>query len=131
MNNALILREKTRNMNLLFVEDSEIVRMSAVKLFEEFFDEIFIGVDGKEGLNLYLEFQEEIDLIITDINMPNMDGIEMVELIKKENPQMPILFFTANDDAELNKNFNDLNIENILRKPIIISDFIDSVNKLL
>lgn len=127
----LKLIKKTKSLTILFVEDSDIVRMSSIKLFEEIFDEVLVGVDGKEGFDIYLEHADEIDAIITDINMPVMNGLEMAELIRKDNKDIPILLLTGNDYKDIDNNIVNLNIQGILAKPIVISDFIDTFNKIV
>ena len=71
----------SKEMTLLYVEDDAQARVEIADIFLEFFDHIIVGTDGKNGLELFKHNAEQIDLIITDITMPYINGIEMIEKI--------------------------------------------------
>lgn len=132
MSEMIETMKKTKKLNLLFVEDSEITRMSSVELFEEFFSEIFIAVNGQEGLELYRELKDEIDIILTDVHMPVMNGIDMIEKIQENNDNnIPILLFTGENHTDIEDKFKHIIIQGFISKPFIISDFIKSLNKVI
>ena len=80
MINLKKLQSITNTMKVFYVEDDENARESTLVMLEDLFDNIIIATDGKDGLE---KFQNNnIDLIITDISMPYMNGLEMCEKIR-------------------------------------------------
>lgn len=75
------------NLTLLYVEDVPETREMFSLLMEDTFKEIILAKDGQEALEKLQ--QHSIDLIITDIQMPNMDGLEMMETIKDLKLNIP------------------------------------------
>jgi CheY-like chemotaxis protein len=125
--NKLIL--KTQNLKLLYVEDDEILRISTVGILEDYFDDIFICVDGQDGLDTFNS--NEIDVIITDLNMPIMGGIEMIKNIRKKNNTIPILVFSAFNEKNIVDDTEAYNIQGYLYKPMEFQQFIDKLSKAL
>lgn len=113
--------EYTKKMTLLYVEDDDALRISTQKLFENFFESVKCACDGEEGLYLYLEAARNktpYSLIISDIAMPNLDGIAMCEAIMNDNPTQPFIFVTAyNETAHLARAV-EMGASGFLTKPI-------------
>ena len=92
------LQSYTKKLRLLYVEDNKETRTSAIPLFERFFDDIIIAVDGKDGIDKFIKFQP--DIIFTDINMPNMDGLQMIDKINSQTSKhIPILVLSAHEES--------------------------------
>ena len=106
------------NFVILLVEDEAVTRKFIHLSLDGIFDEILIANDGKEGLKLFNENQERITLIISDITMPNMNGIEMSRMIRKQNRDIPIILLTAHDDASLVVNALNAGVNHYMLKPI-------------
>ena len=119
INNKLLL-ENSKNLSVLYVEDDEILRESTYTMLLNFFKAIEYAVDGVEGLSKYKE--SSYDLVISDINMPNMNGIEMSKNIKDINPEQAIVFITAFNEIEYLKASIELGINGFLAKPIEIKN---------
>ena len=81
--------KSTSDIRLLYVEDNDQARKSTLTLLGEFFNTIVVSLDGKDGLEKFNT--NEIDLVITDINMPHMSGLDMIEGIRKNNKEIPIV----------------------------------------
>ncbi len=110
------LRKFAKELHLLYVEDDELTRELMQTLLQEFFDHITVVSNGKEGL---VAFQKErIDIVLTDINMPVMSGIEMIEHIRKIDKTVPILILTAFNDTEYLLEAIKYNISGYVLKPI-------------
>ena len=119
MINPLEILEYSKKLNVLYVEDDDGVRNSTHNLLKIFFNSVETSVDGQDGLQMYLNNHEsntQYDLIITDINMPNMNGIEMSrEIFKIENSQVIMIL---SENCEYLTAAKELGIRAILTKPV-------------
>ena len=117
----------TKELKLLYVEDNKEARNSTLNILHEFFDDIVIGIDGEDGLK---KFQENhIDLIITDINMPKMNGLEMLKKIKMLSENTVSLVFSAYNEANFFVDSIKIGVEGYLLKPIDFNQFLSILNK--
>jgi len=103
---------------VLLVEDEVVTREFINLSLNSIFDEILVANDGEEGLKLFNENKERITLIISDITMPNMNGIEMSRMIRRQNKDIPIILLTAHDDASLVVNALNAGVNHYMLKPI-------------
>lgn len=110
------LLEYSKPLSVLYVEDDIGIRDNYTKLFSEFFTGIDCADNGEEGLEKYKN--KNYDLIITDINMPRMNGIEMIKGIMKIDPEQSIIVTSAHDESQYLLELIELGIENFLIKPI-------------
>lgn len=95
------LVSKTKQLKILYVEDNEQTRLQAIKVFDNFFEYITVAVNGEDGLNQYKDKPSDYyDLIISDINMPSMNGMDMAKAILKINKYQNILFLTAYNNSD-------------------------------
>ena len=78
-------KEILKNISILYVEDESDVREFTSKLLSSLLKNVFTAENGQDGLDLYKENINTIDLIVTDINMPKMNGIAMCEKIRELN----------------------------------------------
>ena len=107
---------KKSKYTLLFVEDESMIRRIAISLLRPYFIEIYEASDGIEALEIYN--QKEPDLIITDIEMPNMDGLTLCKHIRKMDKTTPILITTAYTSTEYLLEAVSLNLVRYLVKPM-------------
>lgn len=122
---------RLKEITVLYCEDEEYLRDITAGILESFTKKQFICKDGAEGLKVFKENQHLIDLIITDINMPNMNGLEMAKEIKKINPNMPIVVATAFSNSEYLLDAIDLGVDKYVLKPINVKKLLDIMSKSL
>ncbi|MHA1673800.1 MAG: ATP-binding protein [Promethearchaeota archaeon] len=91
-------------MNILLVEDEVMIRNSLEIYFKKKGAKVKIASDGIEGLTIFREPDTEFSLIILDVNMPGMNGVEIYKKIKKEKPTQPILFITGYSSYKVPEN---------------------------
>ena len=127
MQNLKEIVKITKKLKLLYVEDNENARLSTLGILEQFFDRIVVGVDGVDGLEKFKE--GDIDLIITDINMPKLDGLEMLKEVKKIDPTVVSLIFSAYTESTYFIESIKIGIEGYLIKPINFEQFIGVITK--
>ena len=121
--------EYSKNINLLYGEDNAENRESTSNILSIIFANIIIAVDGQDGLNKFKE--NNIDLIITDINMPNLNGIEMIKEIKKIDRNCDFIFLSANDDRKILLECIPLQPHGFLVKPIDFEELISSIEDVI
>ena len=105
-----------KNLTCLYVEDDEKIRESFLMILNKIFKNVLISENGKEGLELFK--QHHPDIILSDIKMPEMDGLEMTKEIKSLNQDAYIILLTAFTDIEFLKKAIDLGVEGYITKPI-------------
>ncbi|RLA76362.1 MAG: hypothetical protein DRG30_03030, partial [Epsilonproteobacteria bacterium] len=109
-------------LKLLYVEDNKKVRESILIILQEFFSDIIVAVDGEDGFE---KFQENsVDLIITDINMPRLNGLEMIAKIKEIEDTIPVLISSAHTESNYFVDSIKLGIDGYLLKPFDLDQFI-------
>lgn len=105
----------TKGLKVLYVEDDIDLRTETSLFFKHFFDDITTANDGAEALEIVNK--SSFDLIISDINMPHMDGIEMAKTILKNRPDQTFIFISAHDDSNHLMQLMDLGITKFIAKP--------------
>ncbi len=128
-NEILEVIAKSKNLSILYVEDNKGARESTLDLFLDFFGHVDVAVDGKDGLEKF--HSNHYDLIITDINMPNMDGIEMIKQIRETDKEIYILVLSAYNESGHFTQTIRLGIEGYILKPIEMDQFIDILKKIV
>ncbi len=119
----------SRRLRVLYVEDDEAARVATRAVLDEFFDDISEASDGQEGSEIFEK--GSFDLVITDINMPRMNGLQMIKKIRKSDPDIPILILSAHNESEFFINSISLNVEGYLLKPIDLEQFLDILGKVV
>ncbi|MGB5919468.1 EAL domain-containing response regulator [Arcobacter sp.] len=114
INNISILK----NITILYAEDEKSLRDITLNILKGFTNKQFVAENGLEGLELFKKHEEEIDLIITDVNMPQMNGLDMIKEIKKINPNIPIIVATAFSNTEYLLEAIDIGVDKYILKPI-------------
>ena len=109
------LIEKSK-YSLLYVEDESAVREMAVEYLELFFREVYEASNGVEALKVYDE--KKPDIIISDIEMPKMNGLKVASLIRKKDITTPIIITTAYTSVEYLLEATELNLVKYLVKPV-------------
>lgn len=112
----------TKGLHVLYVEDSATMRSITTKMLANYFDHIDVAVDGVEGLEYYKTFRTQheshYDIIITDLEMPNMGGKELCQLVLEFDPQQEIIVISSNNDALNIIELINLGITKFIPKPI-------------
>lgn len=125
----LALKKKVQNSTLLYVEDNKGLQVQAGKVFKKIFKNVVTANSAEEALGLFEEHQPEI--VITDINMGKMNGLELSREIKKINPFVKIIITSAFDDKEYLFESIEANISKYIKKPLIISELVSAITKVV
>lgn len=107
-----------QSLKVLYVEDNQDVREQLAQFLQRRFAEVLIAEDGAEGLRLYTQSEPPPDLVVTDIRMPRMDGLEMTGHIKSINPQQLVIMTTAHEETDYLIRAIDLGVDKFILKPV-------------
>ncbi|WP_457744389.1 EAL domain-containing response regulator [Sulfurimonas sp.] len=121
------LKKTTNKLNVLYVEDDEDSRTQIGELFKLIFNSVTMAFDGEDALEKYK--LEQYDIVITDINMPRMDGLTLTKKIKELNPSQNIIILSAHNQSEYLFNAIDLGVDGFILKPIQMEQFLHVLSK--
>lgn len=120
--NFKLLKQLSKNFSLLYVEDDEILRNKTVGVFKNLFLLVDIAEDGIEGLELYKNHYENnskyYDIVVSDIQMPRLDGIGLTKEILSINKKQKIIIVSAYNDKEYLIDLINLGVEGFMQKPL-------------
>jgi CheY-like chemotaxis protein len=88
-------RDAGRGRTVLFIDASETIRRVARAVLEKEGYRVFEAADAEEGIVVAAREGEGIDVIVSDIDWPGMDGLEVLDAIRKEHPALPFVFISA------------------------------------
>lgn len=129
MNGFNLLNDLSKGLVVLYVEDHEEAREALYELLETIFPTVLVATNGEEGLDIYQN--NTIDLIITDINMPKMDGISMIERIRDNNKEVKIVVFSAHEKIEYLTRCIELGVDGFLTKPLNQKKYFQTLYKVV
>lgn len=116
-----------KDITLLYVEDDEMTLEEVSFFLKRYIKNFITAKNGAEGLELYKKHNP--DMIITDIQMPIMNGLEMSEKILKLNPEIPIAVTTAYSDSAYIVKAIELGIDKYILKPINMKEILAVIQK--
>ncbi len=114
---------------VLIVDDSEMVRNFHSYLLKEAGFEVRTAADGAEGLEVFL--REPFDLVITDINMPRMDGFTFIKRVRELDKTVPIIIISTQDEAQDKQKGFDAGANVYLVKPTKPSVLVENIKFLI
>jgi len=120
---------KTR---VLLVEDEDLARKTLAFYLNTIFDEVVLAKDGEEGLSLIKEDFEEnnnFDLVLTDLNMPNINGMKMIDEILKFIPNQRFIIVSAHKNEEDLLKLINLRVCGYFVKPLNIDNMMEMLQK--
>jgi diguanylate cyclase (GGDEF)-like protein len=129
MKNTEEIIKYTSKLHLLYVEDDKATLEASSFLLENFFKTITTAVNGKDGLEKFKN--NNIDLIITDINMPYLNGLEMIAKIKEIDKDIKIIIFSANIEPKYFTESIKLGVDGYLLKPIDTEYLINTLENIV
>lgn len=122
--------QKTEKLNLkiLYVEDEDVVRNTIYEMLRRRIETVILASNGEEGLQKYLEEQPAI--VVTDIKMPKMDGLEMIRNIKENNLDVPIIITSAHSESNYFIKAIDLGVDKFVLKPVDNRELFRQIKKI-
>ncbi|TLP40897.1 response regulator [Arcobacter arenosus] len=117
MENLKELKEICKDFKVMYVEDDESIASTLINYLSKFFKEVIYLTNGNDALDTYKD-DKEFDIIISDIKMPGIDGLELTDEIKKINPNQNIIIVSAYSEMDNFLKSIKLGVDGFITKPI-------------
>jgi len=127
MTNSKELLKYTTNLKLLFAEDHRELRENTAEILKNFFGKVETAEDGKEALQMYKN--NTYDIVLTDIRMPNIDGVELTKRIYEINSDQAVIILSAHDESNYLIPLINLGVSQFIKKPIDYTELLDALSK--
>ena len=116
-------------LSLLIVEDDKLASEVTFIMVSQTFPNVTVysAENGKMGVELFKKHNP--DIVITDINMPGMDGIQMASEIKRINTDTKFIVLTGYSDKNYTKKFSEIGINDYIVKPIVFEKLFSSIER--
>jgi two-component system, response regulator YesN len=127
-----IIRRKAEMYKLLIVDDEELIRKGLISriIHHGFdFDEVMEASNGREALELIRENMPHI--VITDVRMPDIDGIQLIKCAKDLYPEIRVIIISGYAEFEYAEQALNMGVNGYLLKPIVDKDLVDTINRVI
>ena len=126
-----IARTAARHQHILYVDDDESLLFLCKRLLERSGYRVTTASSGDRGLALLRDPSVELDLLLTDYNMPGMTGLELARHVRALKPQLPIAIASGFITDELRAQARELGVHDLVFKPNVVQEYCDVVDRLL
>jgi PAS domain S-box-containing protein len=119
-----------KQLTVLYVEDDETTKLEHINTLELIFTKVILAKDGEEALNLYknsIKNNESIHLIISNVNLPKLNGLDFLEEVRKFDAELPFIVTTAKSETENLLKAIELNVNYYLIKPVSDQDLVSKI----
>ncbi len=116
-----------KTLSLLYVEDDEIIRKQITHFLQRKFGQFWVAENGQQGLESFMD--NSPDIVLSDIMMPIMNGLEMTKAIKEHSPETPVIFTTAFNDSANLLDAIKLRVDNYVLKPVDLNELIQAIER--
>jgi len=117
-----------KNHSILYVEDEPKIQASIAEYLGNYFDTLFLATNGADALELFERHQP--DVVLLDINLPDVDGLTIAERIRKNNATCRIIMLTAYTEKEKLLKATELKLTKYLVKPVSPKNFKEALTSL-
>lgn len=114
-----------KQLTVLFVDDESSIREAMEPALSAVFEKVYVAADGKEAKEIF--DNNRIDVLVSDINMPSMSGVELIEQIRKETDLLPIVVATGH--SEMKVLYSDIYNIYVVVKPYDVRAIIEIIEK--
>lgn len=121
---------KWNNKTILIVEDDEVSSILLEELLEETKVNLIFAINGKEAIRKYKKVSD-VNLVLMDLQLPEMDGFETLESIRKINPIIPVIAQTAFFTIDMKNRCLEAGFNDFLAKPLSVQELIDKISPYL
>ncbi|DAB39258.1 MAG TPA: response regulator [Sulfuricurvum kujiense] len=115
----------SQHLSILYVEDNDKLREETAEIFKLLFSKVDLASNGEEGIEKYNH--EKYDIVITDINMPRINGIEMIFQMREINPEQKVIAISAHDESDILISMMRKGVSTFLLKPINFNEMLSII----
>jgi len=112
--------------SILYIEDEKDIRANYVNYLDRHFETVFEAADGEEGYEKYVK--NKPDIMIVDINLPKLNGLDLVRRIREEDHSIKVIMLTAHSETKYLLEATELKLTKYLVKPVNRSELKDALN---
>lgn len=116
---------------ILVADDEPVVLMLTEKLLKQAGYRVLTATDGQQALAVYRQHADEIALVVTDLRMPKLDGLELLRHLKQLNRHLKVLVVTGSVVADMVAENLAAGPDEMLAKPYHIADLVKTVKRML
>lgn len=120
-------RESSKNQTILVVDDEELIRILTESFLEQLGYQVLLADCGEQAITIFKAHQDRIQLVLSDITMPGIDGIETAKQLRAIDPELKLII-SSGYSSEKSDTLPDRTV--FLAKPYSISDLEKAINKL-
>lgn len=128
---SIALKELAQKYTILYAEDDSGLRENTSELLGYLFEKVIIAEDGADALLKYNDHYnstaKHVDIVISDINMPNMDGIDLSREITRVNKNQKIIIVSAHNDTDYFIDLINIGVSGFIQKPLIYTQISEIV----
>ena len=111
-----------KTLTVLYAEDDAHARNTLVNILEKLVKKVYVAENGRQGFEYFKKFQDSIDIIVSDINMPHISGLEFLELVREKDDKIPFIFTTAHQENEFLLAALKFGVTHYAKKPVNIKE---------
>jgi PAS domain S-box-containing protein len=127
-------KEFLKTITILYVEDDQDIRDSLGAILQRVFKEVIICIDGQDGLEKFKSINDDttknIDIIVSDIRMPNVSGLEMLASIRELDKEIPAVLTTAHGESNYLMDAIKVGVSHYAMKPINTQELLTNIQKI-
>lgn len=116
---------------VLIIEDEEGIRDLIRNVIASVGFQALEAVDGHDGLDLFQRREREIDLVLLDLTMPRLDGVEVLQELRRLRSDIPVVVMSGYTEQDVSRRFADLHVSGFLAKPFRLDDLLTLICQLL
>ncbi|MCA9060528.1 MAG: response regulator, partial [Planctomycetaceae bacterium] len=119
------------NMTVLVVEDEAHVRCLCREILSNAGFRVLNAEDGSQGISVFKQHVDEISLVLLDLTMPCMDGVDVLRQIRGLSAEMPVLVMSGYSEHEVASNLTEAGAGGFIQKPFPPTQLVDAVTRLI
>jgi DNA-binding response OmpR family regulator len=117
--------------HVLIIDDQESMRSIIAQMLRDHGFQVSTAGDGQEGLHLFEQDPASFNLILVDVNMPTIDGIQFLKLIKAKNPKMPVILITAMNEEVVAVLGKEYKADGVIKKPFLVDEAVKTIERVI